>query len=248
MPGLRREYCCWPYPWPDTTAEKPGRPQRRFRALLSSCGGVSGVGYERSALFARRVLSELSEKPDLRNSFYIGYCMDTPHLWDFIRFSGEYHSPAAGFLQMNGFAFREAAELRPLMRRIREEGVELIDLTFYGTEEYHDGFAGRRGDFRFIVRMLSAAVREGLPVNVSIPLLKGNLNQLEELRIIRFRNTAASFLTAKAGAVRFRIRELQGASSNVCRQKSETPLLRFHIGRRLNGWQPVNGSSRKAGI
>ncbi len=149
--------------------------------LLSSCGGVSGVGYERSALFARRVLSELSEKPDLRSSFYIGYCMDTPHLWDFIRFSGEYHSPAAGFLQMNGFAFREEAELLPLMHRIREEGVELIDLTFYGTEEYHDGFAGRKGDFRFIVRMLSAAVREGLPVNVSIPLLKSNLDQLEEL-------------------------------------------------------------------
>ena len=151
--------------------------------LLSSCGQVSGVSYRQSTQFAHRVLAELSEKkPDIRGSFYIGYCMDTPDLWDYIRFSREHHSPAAGFLQMNGFAFREEKELLTLMHGIREEGVELIDLTFYGTEEYHNRFAGRKDDFRFVVRMLAAAVHEGLPVNISIPVLRENLNQMEELR------------------------------------------------------------------
>ncbi|MBR3333622.1 MAG: radical SAM protein [Clostridia bacterium] len=150
--------------------------------LLSSCGQVSGAEYRQSTRFAHRVISELAEtRPGFPCSFYIGYCMDTPDLLDYIRFSKEHRSPAAGFLQMNGFAFREEQELRPLMHRIREAGTELIDLTFYGTEEYHDRFAGRKGDFRFTVRMLDAAIREGLPVNVSIPILRENLNQLDEL-------------------------------------------------------------------
>ena len=151
--------------------------------LLSSCGQISGVNYRRSEQFAHRVVTELSEtRPDFPCSFYIGYCMDTPDLWDYIRFSREHHFSFAGFLQMNGFSIREEKELLSLMHRIREEGVELIDLTFYGTEEYHDRFAGRKGDFKFIVRMLAAAVQEDLPVNISIPILRENLNQLEELR------------------------------------------------------------------
>ena len=149
--------------------------------LLSSCGKTSGVGYKQGELFAHRVLSELSGKSDIRSSYYIGYCMDTPDLWNYIRFSREHHSPSAGFLQMNGFAFREEKELLSLIHKIREAGVELIDLTFYGTEEYHDRFAGRNGDFKFVVRMLSAAVNEGLPVIISIPLMKSNLDQMDEL-------------------------------------------------------------------
>ena len=153
--------------------------------LLSSCGQTSGVDYRRSEAFAHRVLTELAEKrPDISGSFYIGYCMDTADLRDYIRFSRDHQSPGAGFLQMNGFGFRETTELSFMMQRIREEGVQLIDLTFYGTEEYHDRFAGRKGDFRFVLQMVSAAIRSGLPVNISIPMLRGNLDQLEDLRSI----------------------------------------------------------------
>ena len=153
--------------------------------LLSSCGQVSGVDYRRSEALAHRIMTELAEKrPDISGSFYIGYCMDTVNLWDYIRFSREHESPGASFLQMNGFGFREATELLSMMRKIREEGVRLIDLTFYGTEEYHDSFAGRKGDFRFVLQMVSAAIQVNLPVNISIPLLRSNLDQLEDLRSI----------------------------------------------------------------
>ena len=151
--------------------------------LLSSCGQVSGVDYRRSEELAHRVLTELAEKrPDISGSFYIGYCMDTTDLWDYINFSREHHSPGASFLQMNGFGFREATELLSIMQRIREAGVRLIDLTFYGTEEYHDRFAGREGDFRFVLQMVSAAIQSDLPVNISIPLLRSNLEQMDNLR------------------------------------------------------------------
>ena len=141
------------------------------------------MDYRHGEAFAHRVLTELAEqRPDISGSFYIGYCMDTADLWDYIRFSRDHKSPGASFLQMNGFRFREAAELLFMMQRIREEGVQLIDLTFYGTEEYHDRFAGRKGDFRFVLQMVSAAIQSGLPVNISIPLMRDNLGQMEKLR------------------------------------------------------------------
>ena len=150
--------------------------------LLSSCGKAAGISAGEGMALARRILPELVEKrPDLSASYYIGYCMDVPDLPEYIRFCRDYRSPGARFLQMNGFAFRSDAELQALMDGIRENGVELIDLTFFGTEEYHDRFAGRKGDFAFLLRMLSAANRAELPVNVSIPLLRGNLARVAEL-------------------------------------------------------------------
>ena len=57
-------------------------------------------------------------RPDLNCSYYIGYCMDTPDLPEFLRFSREYQAPAAKFLQMNGFAFRSDQELAELMDQV----------------------------------------------------------------------------------------------------------------------------------
>ena len=153
--------------------------------LLSSCGKAAGVAQKTGMAFSERILRELAEaKPGLNVSYYFGYCMDTPELPEFIRFCRKYHMPGGSFLQMNGFAFRNDRELLALMRDIHKSGIELIDLTFFGTEEYHDRFAGRKGDFRFLIKMLAAAYASGLPVNISIPLLRENLNQMEELHHI----------------------------------------------------------------
>ncbi len=151
--------------------------------LLSSCGRKTGVDFDTGISFARRVLSELPEqRKDVSGFYYIGYCMDNPKLTDFIRFCKEFESPGARFLQMNGFKFRSEYELCQLMEEIQKEGVELIDLTFYGMEEYHDRFAGRKGDFAFLVKMLSVAEKTGLQVSISVPLLRDNLDQMAELR------------------------------------------------------------------
>ena len=150
--------------------------------LLSSCGMTGGVDPDAGMEFAGRVMREMAEtRPEISVSYYIGYCMDTPKLTDYIRFCREHRCPGAKFLQMNGFAFREKEELQTLMNSIRENGVELIDLTFFGTEEYHDCFAGRKGDFHFLTEMLDAAAQAELPVNASVPLLRGNLTQMPDL-------------------------------------------------------------------
>lgn len=150
--------------------------------LLCSCRKATGVSYRRGRDFARRVYEELGAKrPDLHLFYYIGYCMDTPDLTDYIRFSREIGSPAGRFLQFNGLAFRSGEETEKLIRLVKAEGVESIDLTFYGTREYHDRFAGRAGDFAFLLDILVAANRGGLRADVSLPLTRESLGQTDKL-------------------------------------------------------------------
>ena len=150
--------------------------------LLSSCGKTTGVDYERGKRFAARLAKEVQEKrPDLRFFYYIGYCMDSEYLRDYIEFSREIQSPSAKFLQLNGLRLREENETDKFVSELTEAGIELVDLTFYGLREYHDRFAGRAGDFDFLLRILQAAHRFGLAVHVSIPVTKENIAMMDEL-------------------------------------------------------------------
>lgn len=150
--------------------------------LLSSCGAVTGVSYERGKRFAERLFREAREtRPDLRLFHYIGYCMDSEHLLDYIAFSQSIRSPSAGFLQLNGLKLRDEADTDRFVSQIVDAGIRTIDLTVYGLREYHDRFAGRAGDFDFLLRILKAAQAHGLEVHLSVPVTRENADQLEEL-------------------------------------------------------------------
>lgn len=150
--------------------------------LLSSCGKTTGVDYDRGKRFVERLHREIEEKhPELNLMYYIGYCMDTPDLTDYIRFSQKIGSPSAKFLQLNGLTLRDEVGTAAFVGEIREVGIELVDLTFYGTKAYHDRFAGRPGDFDYLLRILAAANRAGLPVRISYPLQKENMHCVEEV-------------------------------------------------------------------
>ena len=56
-----------------------------------------------------------------------------------------------------------------------------IDLTFYGNREYHDRFAGRPGDFDYLLRVLDIANEIGLDVQLGMPLTGENASQATEL-------------------------------------------------------------------
>ena len=77
--------------------------------------------------------------------------------------------------------FRNDAEIRELLTTIRSHGIELIDLTFYGTRDYHDRFAARKGDFDYMLRVLETANQVGLDVNCGIALNHENAHQAGEL-------------------------------------------------------------------
>lgn len=150
--------------------------------LLSYDGKVRGVDYKRSKAYAKRFYEWLKEKrPDLSFLFGFGYSMEHPDLLGAIDFCQSIGSATGEFLQFDGMKFRTDAELETLMRQLKDHGIKLIDLTFYGTESYHDRFSARAGDYRLMMHTLVQANKIGLDVTVSIPITHENADQLDDL-------------------------------------------------------------------
>lgn len=149
--------------------------------LLSSQHCSTGVDYARSKAFADKFYSWLrKERPELGGLFYVGYCNEFSQLGEHIAFVRK-HAPWYDFLQFNGLKMRSEEEIGLLLQQIKSWGIRLIDLSFYGLREYHDRFAGRKGDFAYLLRILHKANETGLPVSVSVALTEENADQMESL-------------------------------------------------------------------
>lgn len=150
--------------------------------LLSYDGRLSGVDYKRSEDYTKRFSGWIREnRPDLDFLFGFGYSMDHPQLLETIDFLNSIDSPTGQFLQFDGMRFRDEQELDELLRGIQRHGVKLIDLTFYGTREYHDRFAARKGDYEYMMTILKLANQIGLDVEVGIALSHENVGQIDGL-------------------------------------------------------------------
>lgn len=157
--------------------------QNRCRyCLLSYDGKIHGVDYKRSEAYAKRFYQWLRDnRPDLSFLFGFGYSMEHPNLLGAIDFCRSIGSATGEFLQFDGMRFRTDEELQILLRQLKDHGIKLIDLTFYGTEAYHDRFAARMGDYRLVMNTLAQANKVGLDVTVSIPITHENVEQLDDL-------------------------------------------------------------------
>ena len=150
--------------------------------LLSWSNRLLGIDYERSVAYASRFYEWIKKnRPDLQYAFYFGYSMEHPKLLESIDFMRSVESPGGEMLQFDGMKFRNNEEIRALLTGIMEHGIKHINMTIYGTEEYHDRFAARKGDFRYLIRILAIANELGLPASVGIPLNQENANQIDEL-------------------------------------------------------------------
>lgn len=150
--------------------------------LLSWDGKVLGADFERSKTYAERFYAWIkANRPDLSFSFYFGYSMDHPNLGHALKMLSKLGSPAANFLQIDGLELKSQLELDAWLNDVKSNGVKLIDLTFYGTREYHDQFAGRAGDFDYLLNILRTANTIGLDAEASIALTSENVNQVDVL-------------------------------------------------------------------
>ncbi len=150
--------------------------------LLSYDGKVSGADHRRGQDYAQRFYTWIRQnRPDLSFLFGFGYSMEHPQLLEAISFCQSIGSATGEFLQFDGMRFRDQQELETLLTELKDHGIRLIDLTFYGTEEYHDRFAARKGDFRLMMDTLEQANRVGMDVSVGIPLTHENAGQIDEL-------------------------------------------------------------------
>lgn len=153
--------------------------------LLSWDGKLPGAEFEQSRAYAERMHRWLkANRPELSFGFYFGYSMDHPKLTEAIDFMNSIGSPGGSFLQMDGLEFKSACELRSFLCRIKEHGVKLIDLTFYGTREYHDRFAARIGDFDYLFEILRTANEIGLDCEIGIALTAESAPLIDELIVL----------------------------------------------------------------
>lgn len=193
--------------------------------LLSYDGKVSGVDYKRSEGYAKRFYEWLKRnRPDLSFLFGFGYSMEHPDLLRAIDFCQSIGSATGEFLQFDGMKFRKDEELETLLRQLQEHGIKLIDLTFYGTESYHDRFAARAGDYQLMINTLKQANKVGLDVTVSIPITHENADQMDELiaKLEQYRTQRlACFVPHSEGrgrlldSVRFSKEDYEKLSENV---------------------------------
>jgi len=150
--------------------------------LLSSCRRATGVDYARGKAYTQRFQQWAAQnRPDLPVHLCLGYCMETPHLTDYLCFSRETGAPWAHFLQLNGLKYRSDKDISAWLQAVQQEGVTSIDLTFYGDEHYHDAFAGRAGDFAHMVHLMQAASALGLEISASFPLTQESMHMAAPL-------------------------------------------------------------------
>lgn len=150
--------------------------------LLSWDGNCLGTSYEDCRAYAEGLRAWLREnRPDLRFEFYFGYSMEHPNLLKTVDYMHENGYVQGDFLQFDGMKFRTPGESLQLLTDLKDHGIRMVDFTFYGTRDYHDRFAGRAGDFDYMVRLLAQAQKIGLNTEVGIPLTHENAPQAEEL-------------------------------------------------------------------
>lgn len=157
--------------------------------LLSWDGKLPGADYKRCEAYARRFYEWLREnRPELSFQFYFGYSMEHPALADAIDFMGSIGSAGGQFLQLDGLAFRDEKQTAAFLSDVKAHGIRTVNLTFYGLAGYHDRFAGRQGDFDYLMTILRTALSLGLEVSAGAPLNRENAGQAEALLRLLERN------------------------------------------------------------
>lgn len=150
--------------------------------LLSWDGWTIGAGWERSRRYAAAFADWIREnRPELRFHFSFGYSMEHPSLPEALDFLHALGSVGADYLQCDGLRIRSEAETEDFVRMLRAHGVKHLNFTVYGTEDYHDRFAARPGDFAWLLRLRAAAREAGLETSVGVPLNRENAGQIDEL-------------------------------------------------------------------
>lgn len=150
--------------------------------LLSYDGKTVGINYDRCKKYALNFYKWINKnRKDLSFLFGFGYSMDHPKLLDEIKFLQDIGCASGEFLQFDGMKFRKTEDLKQFLEDLKNNGIKLIDLTFYGTKEYHDKFAARKGDFDYMVEVAKIAGDIGLGCQIGIALTSENAEQIDEL-------------------------------------------------------------------
>lgn len=158
--------------------------------LLQSCKKAEGVEYYRVKKIAERFVHWGKEKSlKYLPYYYISYCADYPELFDNILFNKSIGFVGASFLQCNGIKIKSVAETDKFVAKLKMAGINMIDTTFFGSEEYHDWFAARSGDYRFMIQLARSVVQHGIVCSPSVVVTEESKDMLDDLFNILVRVT-----------------------------------------------------------
>lgn len=159
--------------------------------LLSSSHKATGIDYHRGLAFAERFYGWLKEnRPEMGGTYYVGYSMDFPELCEYVVW--QKNNSGMEHLLFDGLRLRSDQEIAQLLQEIYLAGAREISLTLYGEPDYHDRFAGRKGDFAYLMRLAKLAVRQSLRVSVGIMLTRENMDQMPALFAILENSTLSN--------------------------------------------------------
>lgn len=164
--------------------------------LLQSCKKAEGVDYYRGKKIAEKFV-EWSKAGNFSSTpmYTIAYCAEYPELFDNIAFNRS-TGAATGFLQGNGIAIRDKGQTDHFVARLKSAGINMIDITFFGNQEYHDIFAARKGDYQFMLQLADSAARAGIMCAPSLVITEESKDMLEELILILRKITDISHIHA----------------------------------------------------
>lgn len=151
--------------------------------LLQNCHKTEGVDYFRGKHLAERFVEwGKTNGNGLKLDHYgIAYTIEHPELYDNLAFNQSIGAPCGKFMQINGIRMRDEAEIDALIKKLYAAGITMIDTTFFGDEAYHDAFAGRKGDYPFMLRLAAAIEKVGIVCAPSIPVFENNKHLLDGL-------------------------------------------------------------------
>lgn len=138
------------------------------------------MDYLRGETFARKFYAWLKEnRPELGGMYYVGYCMDFPEAARFAAYFRE--QTGMTHFMFDGIAIRDEHKTRERLLSLREAGIDRLHYTFYGLQSYHDRFAGRKGDFVYMMDTARLAQEIEMAVSAGIMVTMENLEQMETL-------------------------------------------------------------------
>jgi hypothetical protein len=150
--------------------------------LLESGRGVTGVPFELAKAVAERFARwrEAQGKPDFSADLSSGYPSCSPYVEECLIFNAR-HGGTHPHVALNGRPLADETGLRKFLLGVKQAGAVAVNLTFYGSRDCHDRWAGREGDFEHLLLASRLAVDCGLPRSEIIFVPRGAIEELPAL-------------------------------------------------------------------
>ena len=156
---------------------------RCLHCLLDSGKRLSTVSFERVKALGEKFLRWRNEQGlnDLVLDVENGYSCDSPEDDEGKHIGKETGAYSWRYLSANGMKLRSKDDLRQYIQKRKEMGISRVGVTFYGMREFHDKWAGRIGDWDYMMLIAQTAAELELERQENIFISKSGIDDMTPL-------------------------------------------------------------------